>query len=208
MKMLERLNLVEFDRIISTLSRINILEKGGKDMGFLDKILGLMKKSAPDNSLLKEAQMRDIQFINSPSYQANEKMEGAANEVQKEILNKNFNRPYSQDGQDAFTTPDTDTFRIRDGMGQDVSFDSGREPMENDERSAASRNGREDVGEMRDDLAEREDAQFFNLGGNGLRDHSVGYGRENIANGYPNPLENQGNQGNGFDPNSNGGMGQ
>lgn len=178
-------------------------------MGLLDKILGFVKKPEPDNNLLKEAQLRDIQFIeDSPSYKANKKIEEAAQTEQSEILRKTWNRPYSQDGQDAFTEPETDVHRIRDGLGEDVSVDSGRGPMENDERSAASRNGREDVGEVRDDLSARDDAQFSNAAGDGLRDNSVGYGREKVADGYPNPYENQGNQGNGFDPGANNGMGQ
>lgn len=178
-------------------------------MGLLDKILGFMKKPAPDNNLLKEAEIRDIHFVeDSPAYQANKKIEEAAQAEQAEILNKSFYRPYARDNQDAYTDPSTDTYRTMDGQGEDVDIDTGRGTIRADRKAAESHNGREDVGEVRDDLSARDDAQFSNAGGDGLRDNSVGYGRENIANGYPNPYENQGNQGNGFDPGANGGMGQ
>lgn len=184
-------------------------------MGFLDKILGFMKKPGLDNNLLKEAEMRDIHFVeNSPSYQANKKIEEAGQTEQAEILNRSFYRPYARDNQDAYTDPSTDTYRAMDGQGEDVDIDTGRGSMREDRKAAASHNGREDVGERSDLLSEMEDKEGFNEQGSGLRDNSVGFGRESGSAGYPSPYEGQGNSGNagnqggGFDPGANGGMGQ
>lgn len=182
-------------------------------MGLLDKIFEFIKKPAPDNNLLKEAKLRDIHFVeDSPAYQANKKIEEAAAGVQAEILNKSFYRPYSRDNQDAYTDPGTDTYRTMDGQGEDTDIDTGRGTMLKDEKAAASRNGREDPEEESDLLSEMEDKEGFNEQGNGLRDASVGFGRESGSAGYPNPYEGQhdsgNNQGGGFDPGANGGMGQ
>jgi hypothetical protein len=170
-------------------------------MSFLTKIFGLFSKPASNEKIEKEAMQRGIQFVDSPSFKMNEGIRAAQDAQQGEVFNKSFFRPYSQDGEDAYTTPDTDTFRIRDGLGEDISVDSGRKPMEEDIRSAPSHNGREDVRETRDDLSDREDRQGFNLMGNGLRDSSVGYGREDTSLGYSNPFDHQMPQGNGNDPN-------
>ena len=69
--------------------------------------------------------------------------------------------------------------------------------MRADRKAAASHNGREDVGEVSDLLSEMEDKEGFNEQGNGLRDNSVGFGRESSDAGYPNPYEDPGNSGNG-----------